>query len=374
MAIYDTMTGLPVWAMKMWTIAEPADVSTDAEDLGDEDTVNVVVYQPERITYWQGISGGGELDPVAVSNGGNLKVLESGNGYEWDLGLIPLIQFANKRDNYTTSGESEIRSVIPLQDILNSTLYDMQMASKLSAFKIYWSKGLEIDKDGIVPGSVINLLLRDESGNVATSLDEAASKFLAAVEVGEFGTTDMSQYTNQIDKLEREISQITSTPVYGITTQGALSGDALKQLETGLIGKVYRFQHENVVGIEMLLKMTAEIQRMFDVNRSFVSKFSQKVASFLGLSAPSQPPAKVEGISINWKSPEIVDISKQLQSLSQLRRDNPGLWPDEWYREKIGGLLGMKSDQIKAEGEKAQEQQATSFDALVGGRGQVPLV
>jgi hypothetical protein len=369
-AIYNPMTGLPMWACKLWIIAEPSDVSSDAEDLGDEDVVNIVVYQPDKISHWRGQAGGGEVEASIISRTEDSAT----NEMPWDLGVIPMAHYANKRDNYTTAGESEIRSVVPLQDILNSTLYDMQMASKLSAFKVYWSKGLEIDKDGIVPGSVINLLLKDESGNVATSLDEAAARFLAAVEVGEFGTTDMSQYTNQIDKLEREISQISSTPVYGITTQGALSGDALKQLETGLIGKVHRFQHENTVAIEMLLKLTAEIQRTFNVNQSFGEKIKSQVAQFLGLSAPSQPPQSLDGISINWKSPEIVDVSKQLTSLSQLRRDNPGLWPDEWYREKIGSLLGMKSDQIKAEGVKAQEQQISVFDRLVGGGGNVPPV
>jgi hypothetical protein len=34
----------------------------------------------------------------------------------------------------------------------------------------------------------------------------------------------------------------------------------------------------------------------------------------------------------------------------------------------------MKSDQIKREGEKAQEQQVSVFDRLVGGGGNVPPV
>ena len=278
-AIYNTMTNLPVWVCKLWVIAESQDVSSDAAD-EDDRIVNIAVYQPNQITFWRGSVDGTEVTPVMMEKAQGVKMLESGNGYEWPLGIIPIVQFANKRDNYTPYGESEIRVVIPLQDILNSTLYDMQMASKLSAFKIYWAKGIAIDKDGIVPGSVINLLLTDADGNVATSLTEEQVKFLESVEVGEFGTTDMSQYTNQLDKLEREISQVSSTPVYGITSQGNLSGEALKQLESGLVNKVIRFQRENSGAIEMLLRITAEIQRTYNVETSFREKFSVAVKKF----------------------------------------------------------------------------------------------
>jgi hypothetical protein len=375
-AIYDPMSQLPIWACKLWATAESADVSTDAEDLGDEQAINMVVYQPDRITYWRGVNGGAEVQSMNVTKpkGISLPMLESGNGYEWKLGLIPMVQFANKRDNYTPYGESEIRAVIPLQDVVNGTLYDMMMASKLSAFKIYYSIGLPIDKDGVVPGSIINIVPTDASGNTVTSVTEEIAEYIKGCKVGEFGVTDMEQYTNQLDKLEREISQVSSTPVYGITAQGNLSGEALKQLESGLIGKIYRFQNENKDAIEKLLRITAEIQREFQVNRSFESRFTPQEMEYLGLSAPADPPQKLDNISINWASPEIISVAKQLTALSQLRRDNPGLWPDDWYRERIGGLLEMSSSQIKAEGEKAQTQSALALDELIGGGGNVPPV
>lgn len=373
-AIYDTITGLPKWACKLWAESEPSDISTDAEDAGSENIVYIVVYQPDKITYWVGTSGSGEVERRTV-NEGTLPLLESENGYRWELGIIPVIQMANKRDNYTNYGESEIRTVIPLQDIVNATLYDMMMASKLSAFKIYWSKGMEIDKDGIVPGSVINLVLQDRDGNTLTNIDDAAAKFLSAVDVGEFGVTDMSQYTNQLDKLEREISQVSATPIYGITNQGALSGEALRQLEVGLINKIIRFQNENAKSIKMLFRLTALIQRTFDVRSAFANKFDTAVVDFLQLSAPVSPPEDVSSINVNWKSPEIVDISAQVTALSTMRRDNPNLWADEWYRERIGSLLGMSSQQITEESEKADIERVSAFDQLVGGRsGTQPVV
>lgn len=359
-AIFDSITGLPVWACKLYAVSESSDVSSDAKDLDTGIVIKVVVFQPDKITYWQGVEGGIELSSIGENN-----IIDWSN-----VGIIPLIQFANKRDNYTPYGESEIRVVIPLQDVVNATLYDMQMSSKLSAFKIYWSKGIEVNKDGIVPGSVINLVPKDTGNKVITAMDEKTAAWWKEVSVGELGTTDMSQYTNQLDKLEREISQVSSTPVYGITAQGNLSGEALKQLESGLIGKIYRFQNENTGSLVRLLKITAEIQRQFSVNRSFLSKMSQKVAQFLGISAPENPPSKLGEISINWSSPEIINVSNQITALSQLRRDNPGLWPDDWYRERIGGLLSMSSQQIKDEGEKALLESRNSLDMLINSEGQ----
>ena len=372
-ALFDPVTGLPSWVCKLWMVSEPADISTDADDLGEEDRVYIVVYQPDRITYWKGKAGAGSVEPKMV-NEASLPIIDEGNGYEWELGLIPVVQFTNKRDNYSPYGESEIRSVIPLQDILNGTLYDMMMASKLSAFKIYWSIGMEVDKDGIVPGSVINLTLKDENGNLLTNLDEELVRFLSAVKVGEFGTTDMSQYTNQLDKLEREISQVTSTPIYGITSMGALSGEALRQLEGGLINKVVRFQKENTDAVRRLFKLTAQIQNQFDVEASFLRKFERHIIAFLGLSAPSTPPKELDSVNISWKPAEIVNVPEQITALSQMRRDSPNLWGDDFYRERIGSLLGMSTSQIAEEAEAAETARVSAFDQLVGGRGGQPPV
>jgi len=225
-----------------------------------------------------------------------------------------------------------------------------------------------------VPGSVINMVLKDKSGNVITAIDEDMARYMQSIKVGEFGTTDMSQYTNQLDKLEREVSQVSQTPVYGITSQGNLSGEALKQLESGLIGKIVRFQNENTGALINLLKLTAEIQRQFQVNQDFLGKFADAVVKILGLSAPKAPPSELGAISVNWKSPEIINVSEQITALSTLRRDNPGLWPDELYRERIGGMLEMTSVQIKDEGDKAVMESRNSFDMLIGGGGETPPV
>lgn len=328
-AIFDSLTRKPMWACKLWTETEKAEGKS-------ERVVNVIVYQEEQISYWTGTEGGTD-------------VAETEAAVAWGRD-IPLALFANQLDNYTNHGDSEIRKAIPLQDALNRTLHSMIMASEFSAFGLRYAIGMDMDVSGITPGAVVNMSLRDSAGNPITELTEEQVRLLAAIKVGQLEATDMTQFTNQIQKLVEEISQATQTPIYGITTTGQLSGEALKQLEIGLLGKVYRFQRDNSRSVRRLLEITAQIQQ--DVENSIPGD-----APILG------------GISVNWKNPEIVDVSEQIKVLADMRSKAPGLWPDEWYRERIGGLLGMTQTQITEEGAKAQNSQADMFASLVGANG-----
>jgi len=349
-ALFDNNMSTPYWACKIWS---------EASHTGQDEVMRVVVYEPERISYWRGKEGGTELIPdVFVPLGGKSNKAEATTIRAWPVSTPPIVHFGNKIDNYSDNGESEIRPAIPLQDVLNRTLHSMVSASEFAAFNILWSKGIALDVDGIVPGAVLNLLIKDANGNVVTEPSPELTAFLSAVQVGQFTGTDIGQYTNQIDKIVREISQVTSTPIYGITNQGAVSGEALKQLEIGLIGKCERFQRQNTDAVRQLVKLTAEIQSEFD-------------GDYAGL---PPPPPEIDGVKVAWKSPEILDVTAQVVALFQMRRDAPGLWPDSFYQARIGGLLGMSQASIKEESDKALSEQSNRLASLVGAGGNIPPV
>lgn len=357
-ALFSNNATTPYWACKIWSEASEAE---------QKEVMRVAVYEPDKVSYWRGEENGSELRPdnsialsevIAQARQMNIQIevkdgvdpnTEMVNYRPWNVSMIPVIHFVNKYDNYSDSGESELRPAIPLQDVLNRTLHSMVMASEFSAFSILWAKGIAIDVDGIVPGAVVNLLLKDANGNLIDPSPESTA-FLQAVAVGQFQGSDISQYTNQIDKIVREISQATQTPIYGITNQGAVSGEALKQLEIGLIGKCERFQHQNEDAVRSLILVTAEIQKTFKTE-------------YKG----ENPPAQIKSVQISWKSPEILDVTAQINALKDLRRDCPGLWSDEWYRAKIGGLLGMSQSDIKTEGENAKNESQFKSDLITGG-------
>lgn len=353
----------PYWACKLWAEA------TEGDDVATQTTMRLVVYQPGSVSYWRGQMGGAEVEadqPLTITS--SFAAIEGDSGTQNNVlpmplpsGKVPIVHFANRYENYSEEGESEIRSAIPLQDVYNRTLHSMVMASEFSAFRVAWSIGMEVNADGITPGAVINLVLKDASGNVINEPTEEMLAFLQAVKLGQFEATDIGQYINQLDKVVREISQVTQTPLYGITTDnGALSGEALKQLEIGLIGKVQRFQQQNTDAIRELVEITSEVQNTFRIEG-------------LG-SAP-----EFDSVSMTWKSPEILDVTAQVTALVTMRGSAQGLWSDDFYRGKIGGLLGMSQAEIKAEADAVAKQKREALRnrinvarVPVGDNGQIP--
>ena len=345
-SIFD-QSGMPLWAVKLWSEADNEDLTGDAVNSTNV-TMKLVVYQSGQISFWKGTKGNSGLEPVIQDPDIVIEGVEPTNFRINPLGKLPLVHLVNQKDNYTSFGESELRPAIPLQDVLNRMLHSMTMASEFSAFNVLWAIGMELDVDGITPGAVLNLVLKNADGGVELDLSDLQIEFLKAVRVGSFEGTDITQYTNLIEKIVKEISQATQTPIYGVTAQGNVSGDALRQLEIGLIGKIKRFQRENTAEIRRLISLTAEVQDIFSVDTEL----------------PGAP--KFEMVSVEWQTPEILDVAAQIAILVQMRKDAPGIFADDFYRSQIGGLLGLDQAKIKDEGEKAQNNSSLLIDALTG--------
>ena len=333
--IFDSITRKALWACKLWSQADTSDISGD--DTSYSVVMKLVVYQPGVISHWKGQEGGTEIsaDNQYIGDGNEFVNYEP-----FPLDRLPIVQFANQKDNYTNYGESELRPAIPLQDVLNRTLHSMVMASELSAFRQYYSIGMKIDADAIVPGAIHNLVPFE----VENAISDEQIEYMKAIRVGQFEASDISQYTNQVDKVVQQISQSTQTPIYGVTTQGNLSGEALKQLEIGLLGKIERFQHQNTDAIRELIQLTAEMQNAFENDLEF------------------SVPAQVDNVKVIWKPAEILDVNARITTLTALREKAPGLFTDEFYIKRIGTLIGMSQDDINTEIEKARNQQGLAFD------------
>jgi len=332
--VHSGESGKPAWACKLWSEASSEDDEATSVEM------NVVVYQPGAILYYKGVEGGTELNEIDAK--------------PWLVEDLPIIAFVNKKDTHTDSGRSELRPAIPLQDVLNRELHSLVMASELAAFGIKWSKGMEVALDGIVPGGIVNLVIKDEADNIMTELSDSQLEFLKGVEVGQFEETDITQYLEVIDKIVQQIGQVTQTPIRGVTSSGQISGEALKQLEIGLLGKVQRFQWQNTNAFTDLLNLTAKIQNTYDTGQG---------------TAP-----EIGSIKVTWKDAEILDVNARITALKDLRADSPGLFTDDFYIEQIGSLLNLSQAEINDQKEETAKQQGSFFDALTGGDGTVPAV
>ncbi len=365
-AIYNQMTRKAIWACKVWSESDTNDQVGEEGGAGTKKTMRLIVYQPERITYWKGEDGGKSVEAMNIVDAVPVQIdpatgksipQQGGNGNErpWPpelMGALPFVSFANQRDNYTRYGDSEIRVAIPLQDVLNRTMYSMVMASEFAAFPVNWSKGMAINPGGIVPGGIVNLTLNNAAGVPITDFTPEQIAFISASSIGQLQAADISQYTNQIATVVKEISQATQTPIYGISAGGAVSGDALKQLEIGLIGKVLRFQRENTDALRELILLTSRMERVF---------------------TPGRGTPEVTAVHVTWKTPELLDVNAQVAALVLMRKDAPGLWADKFYQQKIGQLLGMSKGDIQEEIDAALEEKDASMNRFLGTGGGVPV-
>jgi len=168
---------------------------------------------------------------------------------------------------------------------------------------------------------------------------------------------DLDKFTGAIEKFVVQLSHVTQTPIYGVTSSGNLSGEALKQLEIGLIGKVERFQRENTDSIKEIFLMMLDIQANYNNGKG--------------------SPPKFDVVSVQWKSAELRDQNADLAALVDMYVKTPGVFPKSFYRARIGGILGLDEAQIVQLGEDADLEDSMRFANLLtagDGEGGLELV
>lgn len=211
------------------------------------DTQRVNVYYPDRIEKF--IGSGDRLerydDPKSPEVWPLPWVMPNGD----PIG-IPLIPFSNRRRGAGGFGKSELESATPLQDGLNRTLHSMIMASELSAFRILIAKGFT-PPAGLSPGMIVRIL-GDNNGPL--SKDQVAE--LTALE-----GSDLEKFIKVAEFFIGRIEAVTRTP--NMTTNTNLSGEAMKQSEIKLLGKVRRFQVKTGNSWEDTLALAARVQLAF---------------------------------------------------------------------------------------------------------------
>lgn len=148
------------------------------------------------------------------------------------LGEVPIVPFINK-PRLDGSGESEIHSVIPIQDAVNKLVADLLIAAEYGAFRQRWATGIEIPRD---PETNQPIEPFKSAIDRLWTVEDNEARF------GEFGQTDLAPYVQSIEMLIQHIASITRTPPhYFLASMGNFpSGEALKSAETGLVSKSRR--------------------------------------------------------------------------------------------------------------------------------------
>lgn len=152
---------------------------------------------------------------------------------------VPIIHFANKGG---PEGRSELVNVIPLQDSLNSTLGSMVASALLTAFPVMFSNFVMDLSKGLSPGIIFTEGIDDWISEDNAEKLNAWASILSAFKLERVPPGEINPLIEQADWLIDQISMITATPIPTQMGGDAQSGEALKQRDTRLLGKVQRAQ------------------------------------------------------------------------------------------------------------------------------------
>lgn len=200
----------------------------------DDNKTDVFYYTPEFI--YKGVAESftisDKFEPIDI--------------FENEYNRVPLVHFYN--DNPLVFRRSELINVIPLQRVLNKTIQDRALASELAAFKQKWVTGLQYDIDPTTNEPISPFESDVAKILVSTNPD---TKF------GEFGETNLENYTKVIDSLHKEISMVSSIPLhlFNLSTGNFPSGEALKTAESPFVSKIEQKQRLFLKPIKEVLSL-----------------------------------------------------------------------------------------------------------------------
>lgn len=187
-------------------------------------------------------------------------------------GVMPMFKF---------EANPVLADAIPMQDALNKTFADRMVTQEFASFRQRWATGLEPPTDELTG---IQKKLFDGGADKLWFTNEASVKF------GDFDVTPLEPFLKAADADRLEMARVTGTPLhfFSINTSDAISGKALKALESRFTKKVKR----------------ATIN------------FGRVWASVMGLAL------QIEGnaagtLTVQWESPETRDEAEFLETLGQ---------------------------------------------------------
>jgi hypothetical protein len=247
----------------------------------------------------------------------------------WLAEVMPIIHFRNAGASSSNYGKSDLKDLIPLQDTLNATNVSMVATSQLTGFPVRYAMGFN-PPAGVTPGMWVVIA---KEGLTADQ----------KVDIGVMEQGEILPFVQQADFTIKQIDTISRSSIPALNAAGAdASGEALKQKESGLLGKVRRAHIGFGNAWERAVEVSIKVERAYG----------------------SQQPPEGETLSARWESGEVrndtevidnaIKVVGQVGQKEFLRLIAPVFDYDE---EKIQDLLDEKAEQDEAQ----MEQMASAF-------------
>lgn len=270
--ITDAETDEPLFAAKLWEI--------------DNGKLRLNLYYPNRIDKF--VTAKKPTDGQKLKEAAFQEMPDDASNAN-PYGVVPMFEFAV---------EPILSNVIPLQDALNKTLCDKLVAMEYSGYPQRYVTGLDVPVN--------------EAGKKEIPFKAAIDRLWFSTDAkttfGQFAAADLEQFLKVADSYRVEIARVSGTPshYFGLNLSDAMSGEALKTLES---------------------RFTKRITRN---NLAFGPIWVRAVK--LALQIDSTPVA--DNLTTQWQSPEQRSEKEFLETLGQ-KRDILDI-PVDVLREEAG--------------------------------------
>jgi hypothetical protein len=203
--------------------------------IDDDGFLNATLYLPDSIEKYQG-KARSQSGPISWSTTGWAPRAVPGEDWPLDnsLGVVPLVPLIN-RPRLDGTGQSELFTVLPIQDAINKLVMDMIVASEFSAYRQRTATGITIEID-------------ETTGEPTEQFQADVARIWASEnENAKFGTleaSDLSPFVSGVEMLIQHLASETRTPYHYFLQHGGQppSGDSLTASEAGLTFKAKRKQ------------------------------------------------------------------------------------------------------------------------------------
>lgn len=178
-----------------------------------------------------------------------------------DVGVCPVVRFTDELDlDGRTHGQVE--PLIPVQDRINQTAFDLLLAQTYGAFKVRTVSGMELPQDLDTDDS--KTAAQKQAARRSRQAELAVNRFLVApdpdTKFGQLDETPLDGFISSLDTSVRHLAAISQTPPHHLLGQMAnLSAEALAAAEAGLTRKVEEHKHTFGESWEQTLRLASAV-------------------------------------------------------------------------------------------------------------------
>ncbi|MCX7851811.1 MAG: phage portal protein [Caldilineales bacterium] len=323
---YDDETGQPLVAIKHWSVSNPL-----SPQYGQE---RRTIYLPDRILRQQADThaeyGWRPLDPA---EGPALQYWTSNLAADGTPLGLAVIEFRNP------GGVSELEDIIGLQNALNKTTLDLLAAADTLGFPL-----LTISYPG-PPTANSTPTTTDETAADLPIAPGRVTELFEGAEMHALPAGDLSQLLHTLRTIVSAVGAVSRTPQYYLWPTGnwgddVPSGEALKQLESGLVA---RAQERTV---------------QFGDAWAAAARMAIRLYNALGVGPTLNAEARITPI---WASTEVRNVFTDAQAA--LMHYELGVPAEILWREKLGYTAEQIAEMKRL---KALEQAASLSATLLG--------